>query len=174
MVYLEELMLQRLVAAKWEIVRTEGARATLPDILVARYPKLPSDYGRFLSSIETCVHPAENSWFLGLQDFEGRSDSAFSWDDLEKQSLEAAEGDEAWQEEIRSYWSEVLPIALSVRSGYAYLGLRLGADELGAIVHGREPEFEETVTVAASFHDLCQAIIEHLDGHVQEELIEFL
>jgi hypothetical protein len=120
------------------------------------------------------MHPREDSWFLGLRDFDGRSDSAFSWDDFERQSLEAAEGDEDWQEEIRHHWDEVLPVALSVRSGYSYLGLRLGLIDFGAVVLGREPDFEAAVVIAPSFPDLCQAVIEHLDGRVQEELIEFL
>lgn len=167
-------MLQRLIAAKWEVEGAEGARAELPDVVVNRYPKLPSDYLRFLSSMEACVHPAENSWFLGMRDFDGRSASAFSWDDFERQSMEAAEGDETWQEEIRSYWDEVLPVALSVRSGYSYLGVRVGLIDFGAVVLGREPDFEEAVVIAPSFPDLCHAVIEHLDGRVQEELIEFL
>lgn len=171
----EDLMLQRLMAAKWEVVRTaEGSRAALPEALVVRYGELPPDYTRFVSSIATCVHPAGDSWFLGLRDFDGSSDAAFSWDDFERQSLEAAVGDESWQQEIRSYWDKILPIALSVRSGYSYLGLSLGHDNLGAVVLGREPEFEESATVAPSFRELCQAVIEHLDGSEREELADFL
>ena len=55
--------------------------------------------------------------------------------------------DPAWEAEIRRFWDRRLPIALSVGDGYAYYAL---SAEDGAVVYGREPEFEECAAVAAS------------------------
>ena len=168
-------LLQALRKANWKIVSTEpGSAMGLPPSLVARYGALPANYLAFLLAIESCVHPLQDAWFLGLQEFSGLSHSAFSWNEFERQSLVAAEDDEAWQEEIIKYWDKVLPIAQSVRSGYAYLGLYLKGDHCGAVVLGREPEFEEVVTIAPSFTDLCRAIIDPLKGRQIEALSEFL
>jgi hypothetical protein len=175
MAHPEELMLQRLIAANWVVVRApRGTEATLTGDIGARYKKLPSSYARFLASIEKCVRPSSDAWFLGLPDFTGDSDAAFSWNEFERQSLDAAQGDESWQREISNYWDEVLPIALSVRSGYSYLGLRLSTGDFGSIVLGREPEFEEPTELASSFEDLCEAIVEYLDGNVKEGLEDFV
>jgi hypothetical protein len=169
-----ELMLRRLAAANWEIVGAQrDARSTLPAAL-ARYHEPSADYLRFVGSIEKCVHPSGDSWFLGLQDFAGTTDSAFSWDEFEKQSLEASKGDDSWQKEIRRFWDKVLPIAISVRSGYAYLGLCMDSADFGAVVLGREPEFEEITPVVPSFQELCRAVSAHLDGYEQPSLRDFL
>lgn len=173
---LAEDLLQALLKADWKIVSTEPGPAmslSLPPLLVARYGALPDNYQTFLLAIEFCVHPLQDAWFLGLQDFSGSSEPAFFWDEFEGQSLVAAEDDEAGQEEIRKYWDKVLPIAQSVRSGYAYLGLHLKSDHFGAVVLGREPEFEEAVMIAASFTDLCHTIVDHLKGRRAEALADF-
>lgn len=172
---IQDRMLQQLAVADWEVVRrSEENGVAMPGGVITRYTELPPDYLHFVSLFDKCVHPAGDAWFLGLPDFSGSSDAAFKWDEFERQSLEAAEGDDLWQQEIRQYWDEVLPIALSVRSGYAYLGLRLSASDFGSILMGREPEFEEARRLAPSFHDLCTIIVEHLNGREHENLADFL
>jgi hypothetical protein len=166
-----KLLLGELKAANWEVVHAK-ADAVLPNQLVERYDSLPADYVSFLLSIDRCVHPAADVWFLGLEDFS--VPSAYSWDEFEQQSLAAAEGDESWQQEIRSYWDNVVPVALSVRTGYSYLGLRLEGHGSGIVVLGREPEFEESLVISPTFQQLCEAMIDHLRGHKNPKFLDFL
>ena len=70
-------------------------------------------------------------------------------------SLDAAEGDNSWTAEIKSFWNEHLPICLSLKDGYSYYALCL---KDGTIVTGEEPEFEETTEVAPSFRDFLQML----------------
>lgn len=170
-----EDLLQALLVANWKISGTDpGGAREMPQSLGTRYGELPSDYQAFLMRIKTCVHPRKDAWFLGLQDFNGSSGSAFSWDEFEQQSLSTAEDDDPWKGEIKEYWDKVLPIALSVRSGYVYLGLRLEVDHYGTVVLGREPEFEEALPIAASFSDLCRVMVGHMKGRRAEALADFL
>jgi hypothetical protein len=172
MTSVSSLLLEHLESANWEIVPAKS-HAVLPGQLVGRYGGvLPADYVNFLLSIDRCVHPAADVWFLGLEDFS--VPSAYSWDEFEQQSLAAAEDDESWQQEIRSYWDNVVPIALSVRTGYSYLGLRLGGPGAGIVVLGREPEFEESLVIAPTFQQLCEAMIDHLKGHKNPRFLDFL
>ena len=69
--------------------------------------------------------PDETGWFLCIDDFNGTSDSAYTWNEFEQISLQAAEDshDEEWKRSIIQFWDDHLPIFLSVRSGYAYYAI---------------------------------------------------
>lgn len=123
-----------------------------------RYRNLPAGYVAFLGKVKQCTAPGDKAWFLCTDDYRGVSDTAFQWNEFELLSLEAAEGDQAWQAEITSWWDRHLPVVLSVRDGYAFYALDL-SDERGAVVQGTEPEFEETVKVADTLEAFWQLIM---------------
>ncbi|WP_418058696.1 hypothetical protein [Pimelobacter simplex] len=83
-------------------------------------------------------------WFVGAD--EGPADAAFGPDAFEQMSLEAA-GSAAEEAAIREFWRGHRVVLMSVEGAYAYLATRTTD---GAVVHGAEPEFEETTVVAAS------------------------
>ena len=99
----------------------------------------------------------EAVWLLGARHYRQDSEYAFAWNEWERLSLEAADGDPAWQERIRAFWDRHLPIANSVRTGYAYVAFSL--DEACFVV-GREPEFEETRRVAGGLDELHTLLAE--------------
>jgi hypothetical protein len=134
----------------------------LPAVLTSRHRRLPPDYVRLLSLVDKCTNKSETAWFVCERDYDGTSDSAYRWNEFEVQALEGAKGDEAWKREITSFWDVHLPILLSVRSGYSFLALRLTSQQFGAVVFGREPEYEEVDLVCGSFGELSrltQAVI---------------
>ncbi len=102
----------------------------------------------------------EKLWLLTVQDFCGETNSMFAWNEWELQSIEAAEDDDDWIKQIRSFWDRHLPLAHSVEDGYAYFALK--PDH--SIVFGREPEFEETEPVAAIFSQFLEGLA---DGTVR-------
>lgn len=120
-----------------------------------RQSLISASYGRFLSRISSCAKADDTAWFLTDDDFRDRSDAAFAWNEFERQSLDAAEGDAEWTDQITRYWSEHLPVLLSVKSGYAYFALA----ERGEIVFGREPEYEEAEVVAANFDEFLAKLV---------------
>lgn len=142
----------------WEIQKRPDKDFCLPDTFRTRYTKIPDEFIQFLSLVDICVAPDEKSWFLCLNEYKEISDIAFSWDEFEKISLEAAEDDSKLQQEITLFWDRYMPIAMSVGSGYSYYALDLGS-EYGTVVYGTEPEFEEAEKVSSSFADFLNLIM---------------
>ena len=70
-------------------------------------------------------------------------------------SLESAEGDQAWTDEITAFWDRHLPIVLSLENGYSYYAISM---EDGSVVYGSEPEFEACKPVASSFEAFLQKV----------------
>lgn len=93
--------------------------------------------------------------FVGRRFLENEDD-AFSWNSFEQMSLEAAEGDTNLENEVKLFWNAHLPIMMSVGGCYEYYAITLND---GNIVHGSEPEFEESSIVAESFADFLLKIV---------------
>ncbi len=140
----------------WKIQDRTCIDPDFPSNIIARYKKIPDEFIQFISLVDVCAMPDEKSWFLCISDYSETSDSAFSWNEYEKMSLEAAKDDCEWKKEITEYWDRHLPVALCVRNDYAYYALDVGAD-FGAVLYSFEPYFEEGEKVASSF-------LEFLDG----------
>lgn len=147
------------IAEGWQLSESTLLK-DIPTELNERYPGIPSDYIDFARKLELCVSPDEKSWFLTLTDFNGNSDSAFKWNEIELMCTEAAENDLEWKDEISSFWDNHIPIMLSVKDGYSFFAIRLNSDNYGSVVHGEEPEFEDTDIVAKSFGDFLENFVQ--------------
>ena len=62
----------------------------------------------------------------------------------------------AWTAAIRDFWTEHLPIFMSLSDGYAYYAISM---KDGSVVYGREPEFEECETAAPSFDAFMAQVV---------------
>lgn len=162
MIRIEEF-LKRAKDIGWEVRYREKQELNLPYEILSRYTNIPNEFLRFLELADECVTKDEKSWFLCINDYKGTSDSAFSWDEFEKISLEAAEDDNQYKQEIVKFWDGYLPIAFSLGNGYGYYALDVKND-FGSVVYGYEPEFEEPDKVAASFLEFLEKIIK---DHIQ-------
>ena len=147
---------------------------TAPDALVssflARYPKIPNQYLAFLQHFESLTTHDQTGWFNSIADFNGlNSANAFAWNEWETQSLDALANDDAAQAMVRTFWDQHLPIAMSVRQGFAYFALGVGDSNQGLIYYGSEPEYEEPELISSNFElwlsDLLQVhpIYEYAD-----------
>ncbi|MBC2182523.1 SMI1/KNR4 family protein [Listeria sp. FSL L7-0233] len=128
----------------------------LPEQILRRYVNIPDEYKAFYAQINLCSNAADTSWFLSEEDFLENEDDAFSWNSFEQMSLEAAAGDENIENEVKLFWNSHLPIMMGVGGGYEYYAISL-ID--GNVVHGSEPEFEESSVVADSFADFLLKIV---------------
>lgn len=135
----------------WLIV---GPNGDLPTPLVSRYNDLPADYRALMSAIDGCVSPDEKTWFVTPSAVKGSG--AFRWNEFELMSMDAADGDDRWKDEIRTYWNEHIPVVMSVRSGYAYLAVNVAS---GDVVIGYEPAFEEGSVVYDSIAAMIEGFI---------------
>ncbi|PTY04483.1 SMI1/KNR4 family protein [Verrucomicrobia bacterium LW23] len=127
----------------------------LPDFILERYPWIPADVRTAMEEIHSLVHE-ETTWLLTAAEYADTVEGGFNWNAWEQLSIDSAEEeeDDEWIAEIKAFWDKHLPIATSVWDGYAYYALR----EDGSVVSGREPEFEETTEVAASYAEFLMHI----------------
>lgn len=141
----------------WTMVRQSIYPYILPECISSRYSDPPSEWVEFLNSICSCVNSNETVWFLCMNDFNRRGEDAFRWNEFGQISLQAAveENDTEWQGAIVEFWDNHLPVCLSVAGEYEYYAIRMSD---GVIVHGTEPEFEETTDVAPSFARFMEMI----------------
>ncbi len=147
-------MIQRLQAAGWRIA-IAGQQRALADHFKRRYSWAPTDFTDFAVAVDLAVSADEKSWILTSADFSGESEAAFAWNEWEKLSLEGAEGDQARQQRIRSFWDDHLSIVLSLKNGYAFFAIERATLH---VVVGEEPEFEETTPLCSSFTELVDLI----------------
>ena len=154
-------VLDKLSSKGWRVVLAQDPVVKgLPCDILQRYPQLPEETQAFIAATKEIISPDEKAWFLCLPDYQGQSESAYAWNEWEQQSLDAAKGDEKWQQKIRSFWDKHFPIFHSVKNGYAYLALRVSD---GKVVCGKEPEFEEVSEVSASFSAFLKTLTETPD-----------
>ncbi|WP_434751039.1 SMI1/KNR4 family protein [Paenibacillus amylolyticus] len=142
----------------WIVTLKSEPGLNLDHRLITRYTNMPPEYTAFLHVVKQCVTPSEQTWFLCEADYNNSSDSEFQWNEFELISLEAAIDDAAWRSEITTWWDHYLPFMVSVHDGYSFYAIDL-SNEIGAVVSGEEPEFEEVTQVAEDLHHFLQLIM---------------
>ena len=152
-----------LKAKGWNVTLNEKMSLNLNAEFTKRYSYISSEYEEFLRYFKEVISNDEKTWFLCGNEYNNISELAFKWNEFEELSLEVAEDDEEWKEEIKQWWDRKLPIIMSVRDGYSFFAIDLEND-CENIVRGEEPEFEETEVVAKSFYYF-------LDMLMKEEVI---
>lgn len=140
----------------WDI--NENNAVNLCSQVIDRYKAIPYEYLEFLKQIKQCISSNEKSWFLCEDEYNGKSDIAFKWNEFESLSLEATEDDVEWKNEIQKWWDRYFPILMSVNNGYSFYAIDT-EDEKGSIVYGSEPEFEEVDIVADTFMEFLDLIV---------------
>ena len=144
-----------LIQRGWQVVRC-GQSLAFPRDEALRYPWLPDDVRKFLTSFEVVVSPSQAAWLITGAELAGKTDSSFAWNQWELDSLAAANGDDEWQTSIRAFWDDHFPVLLSVKSGYAYVAVRKDL----TIIMGEEPEFEETDHLADTFSSFLEMLMQ--------------
>ena len=136
----------------WIIERAERAME-LPEEVTIRYKNIPKQWMEFIVNFTDIMNDTDDMWFLTCDNF---LNGGWDYNEFENMSLEAADGDKAWSTEIKEFWDNTLPIIMSIGGDYQYFAIKL---ESGEVVHGWEPEFEETCVVAESFDEFIQKVI---------------
>lgn len=147
-----------LKAQGWNVTLNTASSLELNKNFVSRYPYLGDEYEEFLRHFKEVISGDEKTWFLCGDEYNGLSESAFKWNEFEELSLEAAEDDTEWREEIKKWWDKKLPIIMSVRAGYSFFAIDL-ENNCGNVVRGEEPEFEETEIIASSFYEFLDMLM---------------
>ncbi|MGG3798498.1 SMI1/KNR4 family protein [Metabacillus fastidiosus] len=142
----------------WTIVFKSEYQLNLDESIVTRYKNIPDEYLEFLRMIKQCITPSEKTWFICEDEYNDKSDIVLKWNEFELMSLEAAGEDNEWKSDIILWWDKYLPIVMSVDGGYSFYAIDL-TNDIGAIVHGYEPEFEEVEKVADNLDGLFELIM---------------
>ena len=153
MMLLAEKFIEWAKANGWNIKLADGNRE-LPESVTKRYKFIPVDWAEFIRCFEVCANGEDNIWFLTPCDYE--NSASFRWNEFEHICFDAAADDTAWQNSIRAFWDNYLPVVIIVANGYHYYAIGI---RTGEVFEGREPEFEEVEMVAPSFTDFVENII---------------
>ncbi len=122
-----------------------------------KYHFLDDTYLNFISKVTRCSNEAHTVWFNCISEYIGDSEIVFRWNEFEAMSLDAAEGDNDWKEDIKYFWNNNIPIIMSVENGYSYYAL----NNEGRVVYGFEPEFEEPQIIADSFDKFIKLVMDN-------------
>ncbi len=145
----------------WQFCINEHENLKLNREITSRYSNICEEYLEFLRCFEKVVTPDQTAWFLCVPDYEeiSESEDKFCFNEFEQISLDVAEGDSEWTQEITNFWDKTFPIILSTSYGYySYYAIDL-TDNSCKIVYGEEPEFEETEVVADCFEEFLGMIM---------------
>jgi SMI1/KNR4 family protein SUKH-1 len=157
-----------LRAAGWKVKLNTGGRATLNESFTLRHPHIPEDYRKFLDRVSFCANADETVWFLCADDYNGTSEFVWAWNEMEKMTLEGAEGDQEETAKVVEFWNRHLPFMYSVGGDYAYLAFRTTGDSFGSVVDGYDIELTEVTDVASSFEDFLRVHSAAVRGETDE------
>lgn len=138
-----------LRSAGWLFAPAPSATGLAPAALGRAHSSVVS----WVSSFSRLSSADEATWFLSADDYAGATTDEFAWNGFETISLDAASTGEE-RAAVTDFWAGHVPILLSVRGHYGYLAVRRD----GAVVHGEEPEFEQTRVVASDLNELLEVI----------------
>jgi len=137
----------------WKIVKQTKS---LPQEILDRYGNIPKAWLDFIEGYGSIMNSEENIWFLTAESYYPKSEDEWRYNEFELISLDAADGDDDFISEITDFWNNHLPIIMSVVNGYEYYAIEIDS---GVIVSGFEPEFEEAETVAGSFDEFLEKLM---------------
>ncbi len=161
-----EKFIDILVSKGWNSEKSDGKVDYKNNAVAEKIDKASDEIRQFISSFNLLANTEDNIWFLSLQDYlKENSEGAFSWNEFEIQSIEAAE-DEEEIIAIKAFWNAHLPFMLSVKNGYAYFAIVLDGPDKGKIVIGNEPMYEETTVIAADLAAFFDLFISFLNNEV--------
>ncbi len=151
-------ILMNLKAYGWKLILKESHTLSLPSNFTSRYPYIPESYKEFLMNVKSLSNTDDTMWFLTEDEIVGNTDSAFTWDEFERLSIDATKDSPILKQEINDFWSNHLPILFSVKSGYEYWAIKTSGEDVNKIVHGVEPEFEAVSFVADNLLDFLSQL----------------
>ena len=159
------LFLEALKALQWNI-STEKLpdNFLVTDIANGRIQYTSKEFQEFIRLFSVCANQDDTVWFLSAKDYQNTDDSAFAWNEFEKQSLEYVENNSE-RSKVSEFWEAHLPFLISVKNGYEYLAIGIAKHNLGNIYRGYEPMYEETELRASSFSEFKQQYIDDCVSH---------
>ena len=138
---------------KWKIVEQQKS---LPVQILERYKNIPKSWLEFIDGYGAVLNENGTVWLLTADNFYPKREDEFRYNEFELISLDAADDDDEWKDDIKAFWDNHLPIVMSVKDGYEYFAVELDS---GNIVSGFEPEFEETEVIAEDFDDFLNMVM---------------
>lgn len=120
------------------------------------YQSAPLELIDFVSSFLFLRNRSDTMWFLSSEKYNERVADGFSWNEFELMSLSAAAGDSEWTKAIQLFWSQHLPVFLSVHGHYQYVAYCSDGPNNGKYVFGEEPDFEEVSIIGTSIEQAVE------------------
>lgn len=155
-------VLQALKGQGWLVEEDGSAVLELPEPVRSRYPALPASLAEFLGGLRVCANAWQTAWFLCQEDFAGRAEAEWRWNEFELMALNwfPAEQEQQEREAVVNFWDSHFPFLLSVYTGYAFFAVSLRPETKWQVVRVLlESGEEDAVTVAASFEEFLPLLL---------------
>ena len=107
----------------WKIEENGTECDVYSNAVLSAYEPLPAAFLEFIQKFKSVISGDEKRFFLCVDDYSGESGLAFKWNEFELISLEAANGDEDWTNDIRSWWKTKIPFYMSVDGEYSFYAI---------------------------------------------------
>ena len=154
-----DAFIEQLENKGWKYIASPNAGLQTP----SRYVSVSEELREFIASFDVLCSEDETQWLVSAADYQRRT-GGFNWDEFEKISLQAAEGDLQWQQKIKSFWDSHLPIFMRVDGEYAYVAYCCAGENAGHYVSGSEPEFEEVSVVGSTLDEFKAWLLNETDA----------
>ena len=98
------LFLEALKALQWNISSDKlPDNFCVEDIANGRIQYTPKEFQEFINLFSVCANQEDTVCFLSAKDYQNTDESAFAWNEFEKQSLEYAENDNE-RNKVSAFW----------------------------------------------------------------------
>lgn len=135
----------------WQVTYAQEEQKLNEEVL-KRYKSVPKQWYDFIVNFSDIMNSTDDMWFLTCENY---LEGIWGYNDFENMSLESADGDDEWTEEIKEFWDNTMPIIMSIGGDYQYFGIEIDS---GRVVHGYEAEFEYPTVVADSFEEFMEKV----------------
>jgi hypothetical protein len=129
-----------------------------------RSGNIPERLMDLICKFNVCANKEDTAWFVTHENFGDVSENEFAWNEFEIQSIEAALDDDDLKNDVSNFWNSHFCFLMSVKSGYSHMSIKTRGDNIGNVVWGFEPEYEEASFFAASFDEFMGILVRHVTG----------
>ena len=147
---------KKLIKGGFKVIENQ-TEIEISKSLINRYEDLPNEYLEFLRKFKEITNKEDTAWFNLNNEYIGITENEFKWNEYELMSLEWSEDDDEIKK-VQEFWNNHVPIIMSVKDEYQFLGICLEKEKYGEIIHGREPEFEKVKKICNNFYELIDLL----------------
>jgi len=168
-------LIESLSNSNWTVLKYDQAKIfqLLPSGIQRRLAGVPAVLRELILNYDVVANQTDTAWFVTYTDLTSQNENSFTWDECEKQSLDAADNPEDAQR-VTDFWDRHFCFLMSVKNGYSHISVVTSGEGIGQVVWGSEPEYEEVSSLAGSVDECVEMLCDHLTGKRYNNVLQQL